>query len=522
MSLTDRDVEAAEAGVTPPVVERPYTQHRRTVTGSILIVVGLLCVFLLGLGSAAGRHARFTLDPGRRALHDADDLAARALRRRSPWDCSSWRFGVWQISRGFRRSRMRWVLGITVLAVVVSFFCWADSGAGAQSVDLFQLFQNTLISAVPLILGALAGVVCERSGVINVAIEGQLLAGAFMGALAASIAHNDGVGIVGAVLAGALIGALLAVFAIKYFVNQVILGVVLNVFALGLTGLFYDSVMQKNTESFNSPNVLGAIKIPLLGDIPVIGPLFFDVNIIVYMTYALIIGVDIALFRTRWGLRTRSVGEHPRAADTVGINVLRTRYVNVITAGLIAGLGGAFLTIGQVGGFSKNISSGKGFIALAAVIFGRWSPRGAVAAALLFGFADALQTVLTHHRDAGDDPVGVPRDAALSRHDLCRRRPGRTRQGAGRRRRAVRTPMSTSIDWDVLRAAAVDVMHAAYAPYSSFPVGVAALVDDGRVIVGCNVENASYGLTLCAECGLVSTLHATGGGRLVAVVCVNG
>ena len=394
MSLTDRDVEAAESGVTPPVVERPYTQHRRTVTGSVLIVVGLLCVFLLGIGSVAGRHAKFTVTPnGARYTMPTISLPARFVAIALGLLIVG--FGVWQISRGFRRSQMRWVLGITVLAVVISFFCWAASGADAQSVDLFQLFQNTLISAVPLILGALAGVVCERSGVINVAIEGQLLAGAFMGALAASIAHNDGVGIVGAVLAGALIGALLALFAIKYFVNQVILGVVLNVFALGLTGLFYDSVMQKNTESFNSPNVLGAIKIPLLGDIPVIGPLFFDVNIIVYMTYALIIGVDIALFRTRWGLRTRSVGEHPRAADTVGINVLRTRYVNVITAGLIAGLGGAFLTIGQVGGFSKNISSGKGFIALAAVIFGRWSPRGAVAAALLFGFADALQTVLT-------------------------------------------------------------------------------------------------------------------------------
>jgi ABC-type uncharacterized transport system permease subunit len=394
MSLTDRDVEAAEAGVTPPVVERPYTRHRRTVTGSVLIVVGLLCVFLLGIGSAAGRHARFTSSPaGARFTTPTISLPARYAAVALGLVIVG--LGIWQISRGFRRSQMRWVLGVTVLAVVISFFCWADSGAGAQSVDLFQLLQNTLISAVPLILGALAGVVCERSGVINVAIEGQLLAGAFMGALAASVAHNDGVGIVGAVLAGALIGALLAVFAIKYFVNQVILGVVLNVFALGLTGLFYDSVMQKNTEKFNSPNVLGAIKIPVLGDIPVIGPLFFDVNIIVYLTYALIIGVDIALFRTRWGLRTRAVGEHPRAADTVGINVLRTRYVNVIAAGLIAGLGGAFLTIGQVGGFSKNISSGKGFIALAAVIFGRWSPRGAVAAALLFGFADALQTVLT-------------------------------------------------------------------------------------------------------------------------------
>jgi general nucleoside transport system permease protein len=403
MSLTDRDVEAAEKGVTPTVVELPLSALRRIGTGAALVVTGLLCTLLFGVGSHAGRHARFELSQdGDRFSIPTISLPARPIA--VVLGLLIVVLGLWQISRGFSRRGRRWVLIVTLSAVVVAFFLWADSGAAAEPIDLLGLFQTTLVSAVPLILGALAGVVCERSGVINVAIEGQMLAGAFAGALFASIAHNDGVGLIGAVLAGALMGALLAVFAIKYLVNQVILGVVLNVFALGVTGLFYDSIMQKNSDTYNNPSVLGSIKIPLLGDIPVIGPLLFDVNVIIYATYVLIIAVDVALFRTRWGLRTRAVGEHPKAADTVGINVLRTRYRNVIAAGLIAGLAGAFLTIGQVGSFSKNISSGKGFIALAAVIFGRWSPRGAVAAALLFGFADTLQTVLS----IIGTPVSIP------------------------------------------------------------------------------------------------------------------
>jgi simple sugar transport system permease protein len=403
MSLTDRDVQAAEEGVTPPVLELPMSARRRTATGATLVVVGLLCVLLLGIGSHAGRHAKFLLsESGDRFTVPTVSLPARLVAVLLGLVVVG--FGVWQISRGFHRRALRRVLLLTLLAVVVSFLCWAGSGAGGQPLDLLGLLQITLLSAVPLILGALAGVVGERSGVINVAIEGQLLAGAFAGALFGSIAGNAAVGLVAAALAGALIGALLAVFAIKYLVNQVILGVVLNVFALGVTGLFYDSLMATDTDRYNTPPGLGNIEIPLLGDIPVIGPLFFDVNIIVYLMYVLIIGVDVALFRTRWGLRTRAVGEHPKAADTVGINVLRTRYRNVIAAGLIAGLGGAFLTIGQSLSFTKNISSGKGFIALAAVIFGGWSPRGAVLAALLFGFADALQTTLS----IIGTPVSIP------------------------------------------------------------------------------------------------------------------
>ena len=258
-------------------------------------------------------------------------------------------------------------------------------------------------------LGALAGILCERTGVINVAIEGQFLAGAFAGALGASVSASLGVGVLSAMVAGGLMGALLAVFAIRYLVNQVVLGVVLNAFALGITGFGFDALMASDPATYNEPGFFSPIAIPLLSDIPVIGPVFFNVNIIVYLTYVLIIVIDVALFRTRWGLRTRAVGEHPKAADTVGIKVLRTRYRNVIMGGVVAGLGGAFLTIGTIGGFTKDISSGKGFIALAAVIFGKWSPRGAVGAALLFGFADALQSLLS----VAGTPVPIPSNFLL-------------------------------------------------------------------------------------------------------------
>ena len=275
---------------------------------------------------------------------------------------------------------------------------------GRTTIDLIGLLQQSIFLATPLILGAMAGLLCERTGVINVAIEGQMLMGAFAGALFGTVAHNLGVGVIAAMIAGGLVGLLLAVFSIRYLVNQVVLGVVLNLLALGLTGYLYDALIQRNQDTLNNPGFLSPIKIPVLGDIPVIGPLLFDANVIVYMTYVIIIVIDIALFRTRWGLRTRSVGEHPKAADTVGIDVLRTRYRNVVLGGFVAGLAGAALTIGSTGGFQRNVSAGNGFIALAALIFGRWTPRGAVGAALFFGFASALQVVLSFIQT----PVTIP------------------------------------------------------------------------------------------------------------------
>lgn len=375
--------------VPAPSVDTRLPRRRRLVSGGVLAASAVLCIVGFGLGAHKGS-AAFGLSP-------VGTVHPTTLR--VPAAGSAVVLGVvlaglagWQLARGFSRAAMRWVTSGALALVVIAFLCWAASGG---SIPLLGLLQDSLFGAVTLILGALGGILCERSGVINVAIEGQMLTGAFAAALAATVTHNLGLGIVAATLAGGLIGAMLAVFAIRYLVNQVILGVVLNVFALGLTGFAYDAVMQKHSDTFNNPAIFQPVKIPVLGDIPFLGPLLFDTTVLVYLTYILIVVVDLALFRTRWGLRTRAVGEHPKAADTVGIKVLRTRYVNTILGGFVAGVAGANLTIGAVGAFSKNISSGKGFIALAAVIFGRWSPRGAVAAALLFGFADALQTELS-------------------------------------------------------------------------------------------------------------------------------
>ena len=197
-------------------------------------------------------------------------------------------------------------------------------------------------------------------------------------------------------LAGSLVGLLLAVFAIGYRAHQVILGVVINTLILGLTGYLYDDLMVPYANTLNSPATFSAIKIPLLGDIPIIGPVFFDSTIFLYLAYVALAGVQVGpVCSTRWGLRTRAIGEHPIAADTVGINVIAMRYRNIIVAGLIAGVGGAYFTIGSVGSFGKDMSSGEGYIALAAMIFGRYTPFGAISAALLFGFTTQLQSIMS-------------------------------------------------------------------------------------------------------------------------------
>jgi ABC-type uncharacterized transport system permease subunit len=384
----DEDLPTTHAVVAPRVSTR-----RRVATGVGIVLVGVLAILGLGMGANPGKAVFGLSEIGDTVQIPALRLPGGAVA--VVLGAIIVALGLWQLARGFSRSALRWVVGAVILLFVLAFLCWAATGQAGTPIDLIGALQLSIFAATPLILGALAGIVCERSGVINVAIEGQLLAGAFAGALGASLAQSLGVGIVVAALAGALIGALLAVFAIRYLVNQVVLGVVINLLVLGLTGYLYRSLMQQDAQTYNSPSTLAPIRIPGLADIPILGPLLFNANILVYLMYVLIVVVDVGLFRTRWGLRTRAVGEHPRAADTVGINVRRIRYRNVILGGLIAGLGGAFLTIGAVGAFSANISSGKGFIALAAVIFGRWSPRGAVAAALLFGFTNELQVLLS-------------------------------------------------------------------------------------------------------------------------------
>jgi simple sugar transport system permease protein len=196
-------------------------------------------------------------------------------------------------------------------------------------------------------------------------------------------------------IAGMLVSFVLATFSVKYMVDQVIVGVVLNVLVLGLTSFLYSQVLSKNTALLNSPPRFDRIEIPILSQIPIIGPVLFRQTLIVYLMYIIVAVVAYALFKTKWGLRLRSVGEHPMAADTVGINVAATRFWNVSLAGAIAGIGGAYFTLGSVGAFQKEMTAGAGFIALAAVIFGRWDPIRATLAALLFGFASNLQNVLS-------------------------------------------------------------------------------------------------------------------------------
>jgi simple sugar transport system permease protein len=408
--MTAVDPGAEELVVAHTVLELPVSPRRRLVSGISILVAGIICILGWGVGANAGDAAFGLSETGDKVTIPVVRIPAEgAAIVLGAVICL---IGVWQLWRGFPRRRMKWVLSAVAVLFVVAFLCWADTGSQGNPIDIVGVFQNTIFVAVPLILGAMAGVLCERTGVINVAIEGQMLVGAFAGAFGASVAGNLGVGVAAALVGGGLMGALLAVFSIKFLVNQVVLGVVLNLLALGLTGFGYDSLMATDSATYNTGAILSTYKIPLLSDIPIIGKPLFDANVIVYSMYALVIVIDVALFRTRWGLRTRAVGEHPKAADTVGIKVLRIRYRNVIMGGMVAGLAGAFLTIGSSGQFVKNpigMTSGKGFIALAALIFGKWSPRGALGAALLFGFTSELQSLLS----VLGTPVKIPSDFLL-------------------------------------------------------------------------------------------------------------
>ncbi|SCL61641.1 ABC transporter permease [Micromonospora chersina] len=375
-----------EVAVTA-VDEGFWTRVRKT--GAVLLALGVLATVLFG-ALATDQQARFTLSEteGGAALEINGTIGAIL-------------FGIIAAAAGaalLAGVPKRWftlVLGVGLVAFVLSFLCWQVSAApeGRNFMPLVNVIRGTFILALPLIFGALAGVLCERSGVVNVAIEGQLLMGAFSGALFGSISGSVWVGLVAAAIGGALISLLLAVFAIRYLVDQVVMGIVLNLLAVGVTGFLYERLMQTDATKYNSAPRFSNWEIPLLKDIPLIGPALFRGNIFLYLGLLLVLVIHIALFRTRWGLRTRSVGEHPTAADTLGVKVLRLRYRNVLMAGLVAGVGGASYTLALYS-FTKNMIGGKGFIALAALIFGRWSPTGALLAALFFGFADQLATYL--------------------------------------------------------------------------------------------------------------------------------
>ncbi|HAD05678.1 MAG TPA: ABC transporter permease [Anaerolineaceae bacterium] len=290
-----------------------------------------------------------------------------------------------QLSRGFKKYTNA-VLAVVVGIFVFGFLVWATAG---KSLNLVGLFNTTLSKAVPITLGALSGILCERSGVVNIAIEGMMLSGAMVSALVGSLTQSAWLGLFAAVLTGALLAYVHGIFSIKYKTNQIISGTVINIFATGLTSYISAKFMQVYP-ALNNPPTFGAIAIPLLADIPVIGEIFFVNNLFVFAMFIFIIILQIALFQTRWGLRVRAVGEHPKAADTLGIDVFKTRYTSVILGGMMAGFAGAYFTLGSAGRFDEVMTAGRGFIGLAAMIFGNWIPTGGRAAGLLFGFADGL------------------------------------------------------------------------------------------------------------------------------------
>lgn len=292
-------------------------------------------------------------------------------------------------ARGFGRYT-NLVLAIVAGLFIFGFLTWA---AADRTLNLASLLNTTLSKAVPITLGALSGVLCERAGVVNIAIEGMMLAGAMAASLIGSVSDSLWVGLTSAVLVGGLLGLVHAVLSIKYLVNQIVSGTVINIFSIGITSYLSSKFLQPYQE-LNTPGVFPLFRIPVLSEIPFLGPILFNNNIFVYAMYIFLIALHVGLFYTRWGLRVRSVGEHPRAADTLGINVFKTRYMAVILGGMVAGFAGAYFTIGSVGRFNEVMTAGRGFIGLAAMIFGNWTPFGAFGAGLLFGFADSLASRL--------------------------------------------------------------------------------------------------------------------------------
>ncbi|MFZ2101021.1 MAG: ABC transporter permease [Oricola sp.] len=363
----------------------PGKQRQARISGFILLALAILVAAVFGYESAGDATFRIS---GPRDTWVVPNLVVPA----APFNYIAAAILAFLGVRQFLRGGTRWTaisLGIGLAFVVAAFLVWATAG---KAFSLTGMLQATMVRAIPIALGGLAGVLSERVAVVNIAIEGMLLAGAFTGALLGSLLGGWG-GLAAAVAVGGLFGFILAALVVTYRMDQIIAGVVINLFVLGVTSYVSSQVFQEYRALNNAP-VFRAVSIPYLSDIPLIGPVLFQQNIFVYGALVMVAVATYYLFYTRYGLRARAVGEHPRAADTLGINVYRTRYINVTFAGMVAGFGGAWFTLGSVGRFDENMTGGRGFIGLAAMIFGRWHPVGALMAALIFGFADSLQQKL--------------------------------------------------------------------------------------------------------------------------------
>jgi ABC-type uncharacterized transport system permease subunit len=309
--------------------------------------------------------------------------------------------GIWAASRGVRR--LGWgAIAISVLAITLGVLATRSSVDKLDAVVVWSaLFAAMLRYATPLTFAAIGGMFSERSGVVNIGLEGMMLQGAFFGIIAADKLDSWQLGLAAAMLAGGLTGLIHAFFSIHLRADQIVSGTAINFLALGVTGYFFIDVYgDLGTPGEGIPRIPD-VTLPLIKDIPFIGDVIGQMNLMIWSSLALLIVSYIVMFRTPIGLRIRAVGEHPRAADTVGISVYRVRYACVIVSGMLAAAGGAYLSIGFLGSFNENMTAGRGFIALAALIFGNWRPFGAFGAALLFGFSSALAQRLPEYSPSG-------------------------------------------------------------------------------------------------------------------------
>ncbi len=361
---------------------------RQRVMGIVFLVFGFAIWLIFARQTGADQVTTFALTPGGSEVVLPDWRVPSASALYALAMVSAVLGGV-QLARGFGRWT-NWVLGLVAGIFIFGFLVWA---AADKSLNLGGLMNTTLVKAVPLTLGAMSGVLCERAGVVNIAIEGMMLAGAMMGALVGSVTGSLWLGLLAAVAAGALLALVHAVLSITYKSDQIVSGTVINIFATGITSYISSKFLQVY-QNLNNPGIFQPWPIPGLSRIPIIGPILFNHNLFVYATFFFLILLHVALFYTRWGLRLRSVGEHPKAADTLGIDVFRTRYMAVILGGMMAGFGGGYFTLGSVGRFDEVMTAGRGFISLAAMIFGNWTPFGSFGASLLFGFADSMASKL--------------------------------------------------------------------------------------------------------------------------------
>lgn len=357
--------------------------------GIVLIAVGLFIYLVFGLNTQANLQTTFGTNLAGSQAVTVPDIVVPAQMTVLIMAGIAVFFGAFQLARGVRSTG--WLIGILAATFVIAFLTWAAQG---KSFNLTGMLSSSFVRATPIALAALCGVISERSAVINIGIEGIMLMAAQAAVVAATLTHSLYIGLFAALLAGALVAALHAYLVIRFKVDQVVSGVAINIFGAGFTAFMSSRFLQKSGDLLNNSGVFPVISIPGFSKIPILGPMLFENNIIIYLMILLVITMHIMLFYTPWGLRTRAVGEHPKAADTLGVNVYLMRYVNVIIGGMIAGLGGAYFTIGSVGRFDEQMTSGKGFIGLAAMIFGKWNPIGAFTSSLIFGFADSLQVKL--------------------------------------------------------------------------------------------------------------------------------